>query len=369
MSNEIGKFRRELRSCIGRPVAYQIRDGVGAALVPLLERVIRGDRVHDGDLYAAMVAEGDSREVRVALAQKLAAPTIIPAGKGGKATALVSMRGVALYDVEYQPLAFSTALLAQTMTALGNDPQIGMIVLMIDSPGGVVTGVQEAADAIYAARRNKPIVAMVNPLCASAAYWLAAQASEIVSVPSGDIGSVGVFIMHAECSKMMEDVGVKPTFIFAKDSPYKVDGNAYEPLSDTARDEFQAGVDEVMADFVKAIARGRGVPASKVVADFGKGRTLDAKKAKAAGMIDRIATVNVALARLGLAPSSADDDESRRGRRGEQVEELAEMQPGDIGIDEPQETAVEVSEADEPATPARDLAAARLRNLFILENS
>jgi signal peptide peptidase SppA len=208
------------------------------------------------------------------------------------------------------------------MTALGNDPQIGMVVLLIDSPGGVVTGVQEAADAIYAARQNKPVVAIVNPLCASAAYWLAAQASEIISVPSGDVGSVGVFILHAECSKMMEDAGVKPTFIFAKDSPYKVDGNAYEPLSDTARDEFQTGVDEVMADFVKAIARGRGVPASKVIADFGKGRTMDAKRAKAAGMIDRVATVNVALARLGLSPASMDDDESRRGRRGEQVESV-----------------------------------------------
>lgn len=369
MSNEIGRFRRELRSCIGRPAAYQVRDGVGAAIVPVLERVIRGDRVHDGDLYTALVAEDDNREARLELAQKLAAPIIVPAGKGGKATALVSMRGVALYDVEYQPMCFSTFLLAQTISALGNDPQIGMIVLNVDSPGGVVTGVQEAADAIYAARQNKPIVALVNPLCASAAYWLASQANEIVSVPSGDIGSVGVFILHAECSGMLEQQGVKPTFIFAKDSPYKVDGNAYEPLSDTAREEFQTGVDEVMADFVKAIARGRGVPASKVISDFGKGRTLDARKAKAAGMIDRIATANVALARLGLAPGSM-EDESRRSRRGECADDnIDQAIPETSVVDDDTELQDEVLTEDVSTPAARDKAAARMRNLFILENS
>lgn len=316
MSNEIGNFRRELRSCVGRPVAYQIRDGVGAALVPLLEKVITGARVHDGDLYSAIVAEEQTASAqRREVAQRLSTPSIIPAGKGGKATALVSMRGMALYDVEYQPMAFSTFLLAQTVTALGNDPEIGMVVLMIDTPGGVVTGVKEAADAIYSARQKKPVVAIVNPLCASAGYWLASQATEIVSVPSGDIGSVGVFILHADCSGMLEEAGINHTFIFAKESPYKVDGNMYQPLSESAREEFQTGVDETMNDFVKAIARGRGVSAKKVLDDFGKGRTLDAAKAKSVGMIDRIATINVAFARLGLHSNA-----SQSRRRGESIQ-------------------------------------------------
>ena len=312
MSNKIGQARREMRSCIGKPVAFQIRDGFGASMVPVLEDVLRGRKVYDADLYEAVTLESEAAvEQRDAMAAKLAGPMIIPAGRGGKSTAMVSMRGMALYDVEYQPMAFSTALLAQTMNALAGDESIGAIVLMVDSPGGVVTGVKEAGDAIFAARAKKPVVAVVNPLCASAALWLASQATEIVAVPSAEIGSVGVFMLHAECSKMLEMDGVKPTFIFAKDSPYKTEGNSFEPLSDEAKDYFQAEADEIMSEFVAALARGRGVNRAKVLSDFGQGRTMSAQKAKAAGMIDRVATLNVALAKYGLAPEAQD----KQGRR------------------------------------------------------
>jgi len=314
MSNKIGNMRRELRNSVGRPVAYQIREGLGASLVPVLERVMRGDKVLDGEFYGAVVDDAPEKSAtRDAIAKQLAGPMIIPAGKGGKSTALVSMRGMAMYDVEYQPMAFSTLLLSQTMAALGADPDIGLIILHIDSPGGVVTGTKEAADAVYKARQSKPVVALVNPLCASAAYWIASQASEIVAVPSADVGSVGVFMMHAECSKMLEMDGVKPTFIFAKDSPYKIEGNSFEPLSEEAEEYFQGEVDAIMTEFVKAISRGRGVPVSKVLADFGKGRTMLAPAAKTAGMVDRCAPLGQALGRWGIGGGVAEV----RQRRGE----------------------------------------------------
>jgi ClpP class serine protease len=146
---------------------------------------------------------------------------------------VLSLHGVAMYDSEWQPYCFSTLLLSQIMGRLAADPQIETIVLDIDTPGGMVTGTQEAADAVFAARRKKRVIGLVNPLCASAGYWIASQCSEIVGVPSADIGSIGVFMCHYDCSAMLADAGIKPTYIFAGE--YKTEGNSSEPLARKAR--------------------------------------------------------------------------------------------------------------------------------------
>lgn len=306
------QFRREIRSCPGKPLAFHMRSGYGAVVGAMLERVGRGERVHDSEIHDIMAdsrnASDDDGEARRILVE--AGPRIIPNGTAGKAVAIVSMRGIANYNVEFQPYCFSTALLAQTMSALGSNPDVGTIVLDIDSPGGMVTGTVEAADAVYAAAKKKTVVALVNPLCASAAYWIASQASEIIATKSADIGSVGVFMAHTDCSKFNEMNGMAVTYIYA--GQYKVEGNPDEPLSQDAIDYYQGEVDSIYSDFVKGVARGRGISTADVLAKFGQGRTMMAADAKAAGMIDQITTVDGAMARWGI---SAEPMESRR--RGE----------------------------------------------------
>jgi signal peptide peptidase SppA len=380
MSNRIGQLRRALRGSVGRPVAYQMRDGFGATLAPTLERVLRGQRVPDGELFRAVAEEDAAQAQWDAAAQRLAAPLVIPAGKGGKATALVSVRGIATYDLEFQPLAFSTLLLSQTMAALANDPEIGTVILDVDSPGGMVTGTPEAADAVFAARDGARVVALLNPLAASAAYWIASQASEVVAVPSGEAGSIGVFMLHTDCSAMLEMNGIKPTFIFATDSPFKVEGNAYEPLGDVARTHFQEEVDAVMAQFVKAVARGRGVDRAKVLADFGQGRTLTADDARKVGMIDRVATMTAAMARWGV--SAATLQGRRRGEAfGPDANAAAAPQPApdeqspidppqdpDPGKVEPDEDPAGDPPAPEGAAPSKTKANAVRRRLALLRH-
>lgn len=295
----LGELRRALRTCVGRACAYQLRDGSGAAIAGVLERVIRAERVPDATMADAL-AFGPAPVS--APAKSAAGPMIVPGPGPGQAIGLVSVRGIALYDVEYQPYAFSTRLLAATVTNLANDPEVGTIVLDISSPGGAVTGTAEAGDAIFAARERKKVVTIVNPLAASAAYWIASQASQIIAIPSADVGSIGVFMMHADCSGLMEQVGVKPTFIFAGE--HKIEGNPYEPLADEARANWQEEVDTIYSEFLKAVARGRGVSVDEVREKFGKGRTLMAPAAKKVGMIDAIAPADHAFAHLGVTGRS-----------------------------------------------------------------
>jgi len=304
----LSQYRRALRSCAGRPLAYQVHDGWGASLFPTLERVIRHQGARDAEIFEAYDDGALDNEARAIVAARRSAPTLIP-GKGGKATAIVSVHGIALYDFEWQPYAYSSLLLAQTIKALANDPEIGTIVLDINSPGGQTTGTKEAADAVYAARATKKVIALVNPLAASAAYHVASQAEEIIAVPSADVGSIGVFAMHMDFSGALEQAGIKPTFVYA--GAHKVEFNGYEPLGDAAKEFLQGQVDTIYDGFLKDVARGRGVPVSKVKSDFGQGRSFLAREAFAAGMIDRIATLDVAMARLGVRPATGSDDQRR----------------------------------------------------------
>jgi signal peptide peptidase SppA len=176
------------------------------------------------------------------------------------------------------------------------NPDIGAIVLDVDSPGGLHTMVPETADEVLAARGSKPIIAVANALAASGAYWIASQADEVVCTPSGDVGSIGTYILHEDWSGFNDQMGIDPTYIYA--GRYKVDGNADEPLSDTAREEFQEIVDSIYDEFIAAVAAGRDVSAETVLADYGEGRCLRAQDALDAGMVDRIDTLEAVIADL-----------------------------------------------------------------------
>lgn len=194
---------------------------------------------------------------------------------------------------------FGGASVEATLAALRNvaaDPDVKTVLLNIDSPGGTVDGLPELAAEIRALRESKHIVALANSLAASAAYWLAAQADEVVATPEALVGSIGVFTAHQDWSAMMERMGVKTTYIHA--GKYKVEANPDQPLTDEAAQHLQGIVDEAYGLFVNDVAKGRGVSAATVRSDYGEGRVLTAKDAKAAGLIDRIAGYHETVARL-----------------------------------------------------------------------
>lgn len=191
----------------------------------------------------------------------------------------------------------STELLGATIDSLVADRSVKAIVLNVDSPGGSVYGVPELADKLLKARDEKKVVAVANATAASAAYWLASQTSEIVVTPSGSVGSIGVVAAHTDETKAEEQAGVKTTLVTA--GRYKAELHPSQPLSAEARDSLQADVDKYYGMFVKAVAKGRGVTAAKVDGEFGQGRMVLAADAVAAGMADRVATLEQTLRRLG----------------------------------------------------------------------
>lgn len=221
-----------------------------------------------------------------------------PATKASAATGVIPIRGTISQHAdactELMGGAATESIAAQLRAYLA-DESISKVVLDIDSPGGTTYGVAELAQEIFESRGRKPIVAVANSLAASAAYWIGASADYFYATPGGLVGSIGVFAMHQDVSKMAEDLGVKTTYIAA--GKYKVAGNPFEPLDDDTYKRVEARVNETYEQFVRDVARGRGVTAAAVRGGYGEGDVLTAKQAKAEGMVDGVMTLDAVLAK------------------------------------------------------------------------
>jgi len=193
----------------------------------------------------------------------------------------------------------STERLGREIDALVNDSDVGAIILDVDSPGGNYYGTPEVASRLFAARGSKPIVAVANSMAASAAYWIASAADEVVVTPSGDVGSIGMLAVHYDYSVMNEELGVKATYVTYGE--HKAEFNQDSPLQPDALRELQRRVDEAGETFVKAVAQHRGVSQKAVRETFGQGRMFGAKEAVERDMADRIDTLEATISRLAGA--------------------------------------------------------------------
>jgi signal peptide peptidase SppA len=198
--------------------------------------------------------------------------------------------------------ATSVEQFAEAHAALVDDGSVKAIVWDVDSPGGSVAGLPEGAARLLAMRGQKKTTAVSNTLAASAAYWIASSAGELVATPSSLTGSIGVVTAHQDYSAANDKAGVRVRYISA--GKYKVEGNPDEPLTDEGAAALQQVVDDFYDQFAKGVARARGVSEAKVRSGYGEGRVLTAQRAKDAGLVDRVATLTQVLQQLGAYESA-----------------------------------------------------------------
>lgn len=261
------------------------------------------------DTLAAVAADREARDAKRDSGMRAGGGAIAVIPLYG----VVTQRGNAADDISGSG-GCSTQQFSQALRQALADSSVGQILIDIDSPGGSVYGVQELASEIMSARNTKPVVASVNSLAASAAYWVACSASEIYVTPGGEVGSIGVWQAHQDYSAALEMEGVKTTLISA--GKYKVEGNPYSPLDADAQAFLQSRVDDYYAAFTKAVAKGRGVPIDAVRNGMGQGRVLGADAAMAEKMVDGIATFDQVVKKMqaNAKPSSRRADSTGPSR-------------------------------------------------------
>lgn len=190
--------------------------------------------------------------------------------------------------------ATSTQVLATDVRTALDDPLVRAIVLDINSPGGMASGINELADIVFAGREEKRIVAYGGGQMASAAYWFGSSAHEIVIDRTAVLGSIGAVMTLIDERGRMEKQGVRTIQIVSSQSPDKV----LDPDVDASRAKLQKIVDDLAGVFVSAVARNRDVDEDTVLSDFGRGDVMVGQAAVAAGLADRIGSLESVIAEL-----------------------------------------------------------------------
>lgn len=215
------------------------------------------------------------------------------------------------YATGYQ---FITGLLNKALA----DDDVKGIVFDVNSGGGMVEGCFETSELIRNSRSIKPSMALVNYGC-SAAYALASGASKVVMLPSSQAGSIGALARHTEYSKMLEQDGIKVTYIHS--GKHKVDGNPTEPLSDDVKGRIQASIDGARAKFVTLVSTNMGIDEDEVYAT--EALVYDAEDAVAKGLAHGIMTEDKAIASFLESienPSTDDKDELMSDQKVDKVD-------------------------------------------------
>lgn len=219
----------------------------------------------------------------------------------------VPVKGVLLHDFPWQVGSWATGYdyIWRAFQRGMDDSNVRGIAFLIHSPGGDVAGNFDMVDRMFAMRGKKPIRAFAHEFAYSAAYSIASVADKIVMSRTGGVGSIGVVTAHFDASKMMDEWGVKITFIhFGR---HKVDGNPYEALKPEVKARIQARIDELGEVFVATVARNRGMDADAVRAT--EALTYPASEAMSIGLADEVGPLDDAVAAFAADLSNEEGDE------------------------------------------------------------
>ena len=206
----------------------------------------------------------------------------------------IPVRGVLLHDFPWTIGSYATGydyILKAFQRGMA-DASVRGIAFQIHSPGGDVAGCFDAVDKMHSAKGTKPIRAFAHEYAYSAAYAIASLADKIVVSRTGGVGSIGVVTSHVDYSKMLENDGIKVTFI--QFGAHKTDGNPYEALGADAKARIQARIDALGEVFVATVARNRKLDAKKVRAT--EALTFTASEAISNGLADMVGPLDDAVA-------------------------------------------------------------------------
>ena len=222
---------------------------------------------------------------------------------GGKSLAVIGMTGV-LMKSQSSLGGTSSIQIRRDIRQASADPDVGAILLAIDSPGGTVAGTADLAADVRAARKTKPVWAHVDDLSASAAYWVASQAEKIfANDASALIGSIGTYQILRDYSAMAERDGVKTHVV--RTGPLKGLGTPGTAISDEQLSHVQQLVNATQDIFDAAVRKGRGLSA-KELADVRHGGVMLAGEAQNARLIDGIQPMSKTMNDLSRAAQGYD---------------------------------------------------------------
>ncbi len=205
---------------------------------------------------------------------------------------------VGVVHIDGQIASGSTASADKIVPALErafSDPNVKGVVLAIDSPGGAPVESERITDAITSLKKkhNKPVVAVINNVGASAAYMIAMHADKVVAGKYSLVGSIGAIMTPWELHRAMAKLDVSQR-VYAS-GKLKAFLNPFTPVSPEVDAKAKKLVDQMGQTFVSELKATRGAFLKPGV-DYGSGEVWGGLEAKELGLIDAISSVDDVVA-------------------------------------------------------------------------
>ena len=172
----------------------------------------------------------------------------------GKHTALVELRGVIAADTPA-----SADNVTSGLQAAFKDANTQGVILRINSPGGSPVQAGYINDEIKRLRKQKPeipLYVVVEDICASGGYYVAAAADQIYVDKASIVGSIGVVIDGFGFTGIMDKLGIERRAITAGENKRFLD--PFAPLTPAHREYAEKMIGEIHQQFINVVKEGRG---------------------------------------------------------------------------------------------------------------
>ena len=169
------------------------------------------------------------------------------------------------------------------------------VIVHINSPGGTTAGSEQLYDSLLRLKAKKPLVVVVDGLCASGGYIAALASDHIISQGTSLVGSIGVLVQFPNFAELMKTVGVKLEEV--KSSPLKAAPNGFEPTSPEARAALDALVKDSYAWFRDLVKTRRNLD-DATLDQAADGRVFTGRQAIALKLVDQLGDEKTAIAWL-----------------------------------------------------------------------
>ena len=185
----------------------------------------------------------------------------------------------------------SAELVLSSVRAAFDDAGAQAVVLLINSPGGspVQAGIINDELRRLKALHQKPVYAVVEESCASAAYYIAVAADKIYVDKASIVGSIGVLMDGFGFTGLMDKLGVERRLMTAGENKGFLD--PFSPQTEPQRQYAQALLDQIHLQFIDAVKAGRGERLKETPETF-SGLFWSGQQAIALGLADELGSID-----------------------------------------------------------------------------
>ena len=188
---------------------------------------------------------------------------------------------------------------AKIISEVRNDSTVKAAVLRVNSPGGSVMAAEKIKSEIELLQQKMPVVASYGNYAASGGYWISAGCDKIFANATTLTGSIGVFSMIPDFSKVTENklhVNITPVNSNRHSDMYGL----MRPLTEKETAYMQASVENIYNKFTGLVAEGRDMPVNRVD-EIAQGRVWSGADALNINLVDQIGTIEDAITWAALS--------------------------------------------------------------------